>query len=96
MMQPGVEPEYLLIWDTHKHTILMLCLFRTRRWHISYFYIIALISHRHGGQVDGRFYTRIGWDFIFSAILLELENGHEIQIKYIVVKYAKGTSQDPF
>ena len=32
----------------------------------------------------------------FFAILLELVNGHEIQIKYIIVKYPKGTSQDPF
>ena len=32
----------------------------------------------------------------FCAILLEVVNGHEIQNKYIVVKYPKGTSQDPF
>ena len=31
----------------------------------------------------------------FSAILLELVNGHEIQIKYVLVKYPKGTSNDP-
>ena len=31
----------------------------------------------------------------FCASLLEFVNGHEIQIKYIVVKYPKGTSQNP-
>ena len=60
MMRPGVEPEYLLKLDTHKHTILIF-------W----------------------------WDFIFFASLLEPVNGHEIQIKYVVAKYPKGTSQDP-
>ena len=57
---------------------------------------IALIAPCHGGQVDGRFYIRFGWDFIFCVILLELVNGHEIPIKYIVVKYPRGTSQNPF
>ena len=31
----------------------------------------------------------------FCASLLELVNGHEKQIKYIVVKYPKGISQNP-
>ena len=31
MMRPVVEPEYLLKLDTHKYTILLLCLFRARR-----------------------------------------------------------------
>ena len=55
----------------------------------------ALISPCHRGQVDGRLYIRFEWDFIFSESLLELVNGYEIQIKYIVVKYPNGTSQNP-
>ena len=31
----------------------------------------------------------------FWASLLELVNGHEIQITYIVVKFPKGISQNP-
>ena len=60
-----------------------------------YIYEIALISPCRRGQVDGRFYACFGWDFIFFASLLEIVNGHEIQIKYVVVKYPKGTSKYP-
>ena len=31
----------------------------------------------------------------FVGSLLEIVNGHQIQIKYVVAKYPKGTSQDP-
>ena len=31
----------------------------------------------------------------FVANLLEIVNGQKIQIKYVVAKYPKGTSQDP-
>ena len=44
----------------------------------------------------GDFTHVFGWDFICCcSTLLELVNDHEIQIKYVVVKYPKGTSQDP-
>ena len=82
MMRPRVEPEYLLKLDTHKHTILMLCLLTVLMLKhfiliYIYIYIIALISPCHRGQVDGRLYARFGWDFIFVASLLEIVNGHE-------------------
>ena len=66
MMRPGVEPKYLLKLDTHKHTILTLCPYKTVLV-LTHFILIynALISPCHRGQVNGRLDTRFEWDFIF-------------------------------
>ena len=38
----------------------------------------------------------LGGILYFLGSLLEIVNGHQIQIKYVVAKYPKGTSQDPY
>ena len=43
----------------------------------------------------GDFTHVLGGILYFLASLLEIVNGHEIQIKYVVSKYPKGTSQNP-
>ena len=43
----------------------------------------------------GDFRHVLGGILYFFASLLEIVNGHEIQIKYVVVKYPEGTSQNP-
>ena len=74
-MQPGVEPEYLLKLDTHKHTIIMLCLFRASRCgHSSNSYLVRHIIE----DANSDFTHVLGVLSYFCSSLLKFVNGHTI------------------
>ena len=61
---------------------------------LKHIYICNCTYFIMSSRIGGWAILRTFWVGSFAS-LLEIVNGHEIQIKYVVAKYPKGTSQNP-